>query len=580
MSASNKKKLRKEQNTAKMTARQTQAEKEAKQLKRYTVTFVTILVVILVAALAIVTVRGIVQSGTLQKNSIAAVIGDHELNAVELNYYYNDAINENYQQWYKQYGSNTAVYLQLLMNLNLSAPLDEQVYDTKTGQTWADYFVELAIENAKHTYMLCDLANAADFELDEETKEAIDSQMGVLPLYASIYGYSSAKKYLGATYCYGADEESYRRYMEMNALADAYLSHYAEELNYTDEQIREFEKEKLNNYNSYSYSTVYLSYTHFLGDKKKDENGKEIPFTEEDNDAARAKAKEVAEALLSAKTYDELKLAVENLDINKDADGKKLEKLTVSASDNKNVLGSKLPSLLTEWLTDSNRVPGENSVIVNEVTAPTEESDKTEGEGEGEKEEPKKTINGYYVVIFNGMNDNKVSTVDVRHLLVSFVDEGKDNKKDDNGKVIYSQEEKDAAKAKAEKLLKDWEAMEGGKTLENFKTLVHDNTDDSGSKETGGLYENISYDQNYVEPFLNWALDEKRTPEEVGIVETEYGYHIMYFVEVNELNYRDFIISEEMRSEDTKKWYDEQLKDVSTEKKDMKWIKLDTVIGG
>jgi hypothetical protein len=267
------------------------------------------------------------------------------------------------------------------------------------------------------------------------------------------------------------------------------------------------------------------------------------------------------------------------LDINKDAEGKKLEKPVVSAADYKNVLGSTLPSLLNAWLTDGQRVAGDNSVIVNEVTDSTS-SEKTEGEGEGEKEEPKKTINGYYVVIFNGMNDNKVATTDVRHLLVSFVDEGKDNKKDDDGKVIYSQEEKDAAKAKAEKLLKDWEAMEGGKTLENFKKLVHDNTDDTGSKETGGLYENISYDQNYVEPFLTWALDEKRTPEEVEIIETEYGFHIMYFVEVNEMNYRDLIISEEMRADDTQKWYDEQLKTVSTEKKDMKWIKLDTVIGG
>ena len=579
MSASNKKKLRKEQNNTKMTARQTQAEKEAKQLKRYTFTFVTILVAIVVAALAIVSVRGVVQSGMLQKNSVAAIVGNHEINAVELSYYYNDAISQAYQEWNNQYGSNAAIYLQILNNLNLSLPLDEQVQDAKTGKTWADYFVDLALEDAKHTYMLCDLANAAGFKLDQETLDSIDSQIGILPLYASLSGYSSAEKYLGAPYCYGADEESYRDYMTKNALANAYLAHYAEELKYTDEDIRNFEKEKLNNYNSYSYSAVYLSYTNFLGEQKKDADGKLIPYTEDDNNAARAKAKEVAEALLSAKTFDELKLAVDNLDINKDAEGKKLEKPVVSASDYKNVFGASLPSLLTAWITDSSRVAGDSGIVVNEVTDTTT-TDKTEGEGEGEKEEPKKTINGYYVVIFNGMNDNKVSTVDVRHLLVSFVHEGNNNQKDADGKVTYSQEEKDAAKAKAEKLLKDLEAMEGGKTEENFKTLVHDNTDDTGSKETGGLYENISYDQNYVEPFLNWALDEKRTAGEVDIIETEYGFHIMYFVEVNEMNYRDLVISEEMRADDTQKWYDENLKTVSTEKKEMKWIKLDTVIGG
>ncbi len=610
MSASNKKKLRKEQNAVKMTARQTQAQKEAKQLKRYTATFITILVVILVAAISLVTVRGVVQSGMLQKNSIAAVIGDHEINAIELNYYYFDAINENYQEWYNQYGSNTAVYLQLLMNLNVAAPLDEQVYDTKTGQTWASKFVELAIENAKRNYVLCDLAAEAGFELDADTKASIDSQISVLPLYASIYGYSSAEKYLAATYCYGANEDNYRRYLEMSALADTYLAHYAEELSYTDEQIREFEKEKLNNYNSYTYSTVYLSYTNFLPEQKKDENGKEIAYTEEEKNAARAKAQAVAESLLTAKDYDELKLAVENLEINKDKDGNKLTTLTVSATNNKNVIGSKLPSLLTDWLTSSDRVKGDSSVIVNEYTPNTEadkEDEKTEGategttegttegvtegtteaptegtteaptEGEDKKEEAEKVINGYYVVLFDNMNDNKVSTVDVRHLLVSF--EG-GTKSEDGKTTTYSEEEKAAAKKKAEELLAKWETMEGGKTEENFITLVKENTGDSGSKETGGLYENITYDQNYVEPFLNWCIDENRKPEDVDIIETEYGFHIMYFVETNEMNYRDLIITSEMRSEDTHKWYEEQLKGVSTETKDMKWIKLDTVISG
>jgi hypothetical protein len=132
----------------------------------------------------------------------------------------------------------------------------------------------------------------------------------------------------------------------------------------------------------------------------------------------------------------------------------------------------------------------------------------------------------------------------------------------------------------AEKLLKDWEAMEGGKTLENFKKLVEKNTDDTASAKTGGLYENISYDQSYVEPFLNWCIDENRKVDDVEIVETEYGYHIMYFAERNEMNYRDLLITNDMRSEDTKKWYDEQLKTVTATAKDMEWIALDTVIGG
>lgn len=572
MSASNKKKLRKEQNASKMTAKQTQAEKEAKQLKRYTTTFIAIMAIVLVAAIAIVTVRGVIQSGNLQKNSIAAVVGDKELNAVELSYYYFDAIDENYSEWYSQYGSNTAVYLQLLMNLDITQPLDKQTYDSKTGQTWASRFVELALENVKRTYVLCNLAKDAKFELPEDSKKAIDSQIASLSFWAAYSGYSDVDKYLGTTYCFGADIDNYRSYLEECALADAYLQHYADSLTYADEQIREFEKEKLINYNSYSYASCYLSYTYFLGEGTKDDKG-QVTYTDAERDAARAKAKEVAESLLGKKTFEDLELAVKALEINKD-------KTNVTATNNKNVLGSKLPALLKDWLTNADRVEGDSEVIVNEYTPETDKKDeeKTEDEKtetEEDKKEEEKVINGYYVVLFLDSNDNKVPTVDVHHLLKAF--EG--GTKDKDGNMTYTDAEKETAKEKAEKLLADWEKMEGGKTLENFKELVKKNTDDTGSKENGGLYENISYDQSYVEPFLNWCIDESRKVGDVDIIETEYGYHIMYFAERNEMNYRDLLITTEMRSEDTNKWYEEQLKTATATAKDLEWIDLDIVIG-
>ena len=565
MSASNKKKLRKEQTTAKMTERQTQAQKEAKQLKRYTAAFISVIAIVLVVAIGIVAVRGVIQSGYLQTNSIAAVVGGKELNAVELSYYYFDAIDKAYSEWYNQYGSNTAVYLQIMEGLDINKPLEDQIFDTKTNKTWADHFVETALENAKRTYLLCDLAKKADFKLSEDETKAIDSQIAMQQLYAVYYyGYSDFNKFLGSTYCYGANEENFRSYVEMNQLANAYIAHYTEELSYTDAQIADYVKEKLNDYNSYNYSSVYLSYTYFLGEQKKDADGKEIPYTDEERNAARAKAKEVAESLLSAKTFEELETAVKALPINKD-------KTNATASESKNIIGSKVPVLMKDWITNADRVKGNSEVIVNEYTPEDDnkEDDKT----------PEKVINGYYVVIFDSVNDNKVPTVDVHHLLKAFVDNGNDNKKDDNGKVIYTEDEKETAKEQAEKLLKDWEAMEGGKTLENFKKLVEKNTDDTASASTGGLYKNISYDQNLVEPFLNWCIDENRKVGDVEIVETEYGYHIMYFAERNEMNYRDLLITNDMRVEDTDKWYEEQFKTISGSLKDLKWIATDTIIG-
>ncbi len=564
MSASNKKKLRKEQNIAKMTERQTQAQKEAKQLKRYTAAFVSIIAIILVVAIGIVAVRGIVQSGKLQTNSVAAVVGGNELSAVELSYYYFDAIDTAYAQWYSDYGSNTEMYLQILEGLDVNKPLEDQMYDAKNNKTWADHFVETALENAKRTYLLCDLAKKADFKLTEDDTAAIDSQISTQKLYAAYYyGYSDFNKYLGTVYCFGANEENYRSFVEQNKLANAYIAHYAESLSYDDAKIAEYVKDKLTEYNSYSYSSVYLSYTYFLGEKQKDENGKEIDYTEQEKEAARAKAKEVAESLLSAKTFEELETAVKALAINKD-------KTTAAASDNKNVLGAALPGAMKDWIIADGRVKGESGVVVNDY-APTKEDGTEDKDAE-------RIINGYYVVLFNGVNDNKVPTVDVHHLLKAFVDDKNDNKKDDDGYVIYTDAEKKVAKDAAEKLLKEWEEMEGGKTLENFKKLVEKHSDDSSSKATGGLYENISYDQNYVDNFLNWCIDENRKVGDVELVETEYGYHIMYFAERNEMSYRDLLITNDMRSDDTQKWYDEHFKTITGSIKDLQWIATDTII--
>ena len=56
---------------------------------------------------------------------------------------------------------------------------------------------------------------------------------------------------------------------------------------------------------------------------------------------------------------------------------------------------------------------------------------------------------------------------------------------------------------------------------------------DDGSKETAGLYEAIRISDSYVESFENWSFDDARKAGDSGIIETEYGYHIMYFVKDN-----------------------------------------------
>ena len=52
---------------------------------------------------------------------------------------------------------------------------------------------------------------------------------------------------------------------------------------------------------------------------------------------------------------------------------------------------------------------------------------------------------------------------------------------------------------------------------------------DGGSNTNGGLYEDV-YPGQMIDAFDAWCFDDARQPGDTGIVKTDYGYHVMYFV--------------------------------------------------
>jgi len=125
----------------------------------------------------------------------------------------------------------------------------------------------------------------------------------------------------------------------------------------------------------------------------------------------------------------------------------------------------------------------------------------------------------------NGITKDSGLVSSVRHILVC-PDNG--TVSEDGYTTTYSDEEWAACLAEAEKILEQWKS--GDATEESFTALVATYTEDPGSVSTGGLYENITPTSNYVENFLNWSVDMNRQTGDTGIVQTGYGYHIMYFV--------------------------------------------------
>lgn len=124
-----------------------------------------------------------------------------------------------------------------------------------------------------------------------------------------------------------------------------------------------------------------------------------------------------------------------------------------------------------------------------------------------------------------GLTKDSGPIVDVRHILI--VPEG-GTVDTTTGTTTYTDAEWKVCQEKAEEILKTWK--NGEATEASFAALANEKSQDPGSNTTGGLYQEITKDSPYVEPFLNWCIDTDNKPGATGIVQTEYGCHIMYMV--------------------------------------------------
>ena len=151
---------------------------------------------------------------------------------------------------------------------------------------------------------------------------------------------------------------------------------------------------------------------------------------------------------------------------------------------------------------------------------------------------------GYYAVLFHSRTRNDYHTVSVRHILVSDEDKAKD-------------------------ILQQYN--DGEKTEDAFAALAAANSTDSNAS-SGGLYANISRG-DMVASFENWCFDPARQSGDVEIVETSYGFHVMYFVETNPQPCWYYKADLDLKSNAYTEWYNGITDGVEAEQLDgMKYV--------
>lgn len=119
--------------------------------------------------------------------------------------------------------------------------------------------------------------------------------------------------------------------------------------------------------------------------------------------------------------------------------------------------------------------------------------------------------------------------VDVRHVLL--MPEDPNSTTGEDGYPVYSEEAWEECRQKVEAIYEEWKT--GDMSEDSFAHLAMDNSQD-GNAAQGGLYESV-YEGQMVPAFNDWCFDESRKTGDHGLVKTQYGYHIIFFVDSAEI---------------------------------------------
>ena len=472
---------------------------------------------ILVKTLCIILVVGVVLYGAAniltkvfclpQKVLTVATYEGEKINVAEYNYYYMylyQQIASTTQQIDSYYGAGYGAYY---TGFDLTKDPAEQEYvgeDAPEGvETWADYFramtpVKAFMQKEFYKDATSEETKKAGFELTAEQKEemttAIDERIETLTKDAEEADFA-LNNYIGKVCGEGLTEKSYRELLERDSVVQYYLEWYESNTseNISDADVKKYYEDNKADFDYADLRLFEISYA------EPEKDSKDPSYTKKQ---AKERAEEFAGKITDEKSFvslaEEYALPSQKENYSKDSAtlAENYQKASIEASV-KNV---------AEWAFDDARKTGEVKVIHEE------------------------DAEAYYIVyiVSPAARDTQTAGADVRHILV----QAETTKEDSEGNSVdLSQDEIDKnfaeAKKEAEKILKEWK--DGKATEDTFAALAKEKTDDTGSKETGGLYEDITSTSSYVPEFLDWSLASHKVGD-TGIIKTDYGYHIMYFV--------------------------------------------------
>ncbi|MBQ2061326.1 MAG: peptidylprolyl isomerase [Oscillospiraceae bacterium] len=531
MSASREKKARKELAVSGMPdPKKVRQEEERKKQHRSNMLYGIIAGVFVLAALyfLISSIWTHYVAPAKQSKTTAVTIDGVDYSAAEVDYYYHNLLNYWLNHQYASYMGISASTDRATTNMSDTAKMltgvdNDPTWKDKENVTWDEYLKDASLKTLKQVSKLSAMATEAGYTFTDEMQAELDANLKTIKDTAKSYGVSF-NTYLKYLFGSKITKDAYVKVNKEYAVANAFKDDHANALTYTESDLEAYYQEHKEELDVFSYESIFFN---GVPATKKDADGKTIEATDEEKAAAKTAAKEAADAALERfKAGEDLETIAKDYDI---ATYSKQDKASHSHTN------------VGEWLSDEKRAEGDVDVV---------ESDPS-----------------YYVVLFHSRSRTEDRTIDVRHIL--FLADTSSLNKDAETYEADVHAIKELAKAKAEDALKKWK--DGDATQDSFAALAKELSEDPGSKDNGGLYEKV-YPGQMVTAFNDWCFDESRKTGDTDVVETSYGYHVMYFVGDN-VPYWQFVADSQLRDTDQNKWLEEQVANVTvTQEKGMEYV--------
>lgn len=514
MSASREKKNREDlTGTARHDPKTAHAAQEQKAMKRSNFLYGTIAVVFVVVAAASIVWR----TNLIPKNATAATVNGEKYSVNEVTFYYQNTQRD----FMNRYGQFLGY-----LGVNVNAPLGSQVMSedvasmlgAEPNTTFKDYLMDQALNQIASVQDVLKTAEEENFAYPDSVQAEYDQAMDSLRSAAASSNLS-VSKYLQNMLGRSMTEKVYGEQLMDMLKYEAYLNHYEESLVYSDEEIEKTYQASPNTYDKADFETVRFS---GVPAPKTDDEGNPIEATEEETKAAMDGAKAAAEEMLSA--YQS---------------GKNLETLSkdneAASYSNNEAADYSAGDPVSEWVFAEGRKDGDTKII--------------------------ESGSSYVLAVFHNRFRQEDNTIDVRHILIR--PEAGTLAEGDEGYEAEQTKLKADARAKADEILTQWSSGEA--TEDSFAQLARENSAD-GNAAQGGIYHQVVRGQ-MVPSFNDWCFDASRKAGDTGVVDTDFGSHVMYFVGTNLPQWKADVVAD-LKEKDFSPWYEAFGKDAAKETND------------